>query len=496
VAGGLQKQLADGRPLSWLADNQLRQVCLVARTQEGADDTERYHYADGGTRTRKISTVNTEHGVRTTITTYAGGCETRQRLLDGQLQKHIVISAAGDVRWVEDRLNKEGHIRYGFSDHLGSNGGETDQDGKLVCREEYAPFGETTGTDEATVEADNLTQRTWRYSGKERDATGLYYYGWRYYLPALGRWLSADPSGLVDGHNLYRMVRNNPVRYRDGSGLFPIESSGYPSSSDSHESTTTESLSPQRLGAFDATRYLWSTAVGFFWFAIGIYLLARGGYREATKGGANFTLSRFGSVLKRHATTAEGLPNIATIAIGGITSLLGGVSTALSLAGTDESASSNIYTASIALGVIATLIGLVNWGVRSWRDPSTLTALTVSTPHEYNPEFPSNYLSGGLDMTSFRIIDEDRQGEGSPPLSPAISPGSSGQTVQVAAFSSSNMAARKRRSSGATLPESASAIALQVTGVSFPTFRKVSGPGRSSRSLKTKRHKLTKLARQ
>ncbi len=67
-----------------------------------------------------------------------------------------------------------------------------------------------------TVEA---KYKTVRYSGKERDATGLYYYGYRYYQPWLGRWLSADPAGTIDGLNLYRMVRNNPVGLMDGDGL-------------------------------------------------------------------------------------------------------------------------------------------------------------------------------------------------------------------------------------------------------------------------------------
>ncbi|ELS2976715.1 RHS repeat protein, partial [Salmonella enterica] len=34
-----------------------------------------------------------------------------------------------------------------------------------------------------------------------------------------GRWASADPAGAVDGLNLYRMCRNNPVTFRDSNGL-------------------------------------------------------------------------------------------------------------------------------------------------------------------------------------------------------------------------------------------------------------------------------------
>lgn len=60
--------------------------------------------------------------------------------------------------------------------------------------------------------------KTLRYSGKEMDECGLYYYGARYYAPWLQRWVSADPAGEVDGLNLYRFVRNNPLRYVDNDG--------------------------------------------------------------------------------------------------------------------------------------------------------------------------------------------------------------------------------------------------------------------------------------
>ncbi|WP_277394708.1 RHS repeat-associated core domain-containing protein, partial [Pseudomonas viridiflava] len=56
-------------------------------------------------------------------------------------------------------------------------------------------------------------------SGKERDASGLYYYGLRYYAPWLQRWINPDPAGDVDGLNIYRMLRNNPTVEIDINGL-------------------------------------------------------------------------------------------------------------------------------------------------------------------------------------------------------------------------------------------------------------------------------------
>ncbi|HGM5581148.1 TPA: RHS repeat-associated core domain-containing protein [Pseudomonas putida] len=221
LPGGLQKQLVDGRALAWLADHQLSQVTLVKRTTGAEDDVEQYRYANGGTRRRKISTVRVANGIQTTLTTYVDDCEVRLRTLEGQPLKHVVISTVGEVRWIENRLGTEVHLRYGFTDHLSSSAGETDETGNIVSREEYTPYGETAGLDEQAAEVDGLTQRTSRHAGKELDASGLYYYGWRYYPKGAGRWLSADPGGLIDGPNLYRMNRNNPLRFRDATGMAP-----------------------------------------------------------------------------------------------------------------------------------------------------------------------------------------------------------------------------------------------------------------------------------
>lgn len=63
-----------------------------------------------------------------------------------------------------------------------------------------------------------IALKTRRHAGKERDATGLYHYEYRYYAPWIGNWLSPDPAGLVDGPNLYAFVRNNPITLVDLDG--------------------------------------------------------------------------------------------------------------------------------------------------------------------------------------------------------------------------------------------------------------------------------------
>jgi RHS repeat-associated protein len=63
-------------------------------------------------------------------------------------------------------------------------------------------------------------ENAYRFSTKYRDKeTGLYYYGYRYYDPAAGRWESRDPIGPGGGLNLYGFVENQPVAYIDAQGL-------------------------------------------------------------------------------------------------------------------------------------------------------------------------------------------------------------------------------------------------------------------------------------
>ena len=49
--------------------------------------------------------------------------------------------------------------------------------------------------------------------------TRSYYYGYRFYLPELGRWLNRDPIEEGGGLNLYGFVKNNPVTRWDVLGL-------------------------------------------------------------------------------------------------------------------------------------------------------------------------------------------------------------------------------------------------------------------------------------
>jgi len=60
----------------------------------------------------------------------------------------------------------------------------------------------------------------WRFASKRIDEeTHLVFFGRRYYIPELGRWLTPDPQGYTDGPNLYSFLLNNPLSCFDLYGL-------------------------------------------------------------------------------------------------------------------------------------------------------------------------------------------------------------------------------------------------------------------------------------
>ncbi|MCG9684446.1 hypothetical protein L1D31_18075 [Vibrio sp. Isolate23] len=237
---GNLKALATGQPLSWDGQSQLRDATLV--TRETGSDIERYRYSTQGVRlsktTETVIDVASQRVKRETVI-YLPGLELRQRwerkgsrsfFRSATLTEdlHVLVigqSGAGTARMLHWAQGKPATIendvlRYRVDSHLGSSALEFNQEADILTQEEYYPYGGT-----AVWSAKNQTEakyRTARYSGKERDATGLYYYGYRYYQPWAGRWLNPDPAGTVDGLNLFRMVRNNPTTLHDGDGRAPL----------------------------------------------------------------------------------------------------------------------------------------------------------------------------------------------------------------------------------------------------------------------------------
>ena len=90
-----------------------------------------------------------------------------------------------------------------------------DTSGTVVAHREYDAYGNT-----LAVSGSMANDFSFWFSTKYLDQeTGLYYYGYRYYDPVTGRWLSRDPIHERGGINLYTFVKNDPVDKIDPRGL-------------------------------------------------------------------------------------------------------------------------------------------------------------------------------------------------------------------------------------------------------------------------------------
>jgi RHS repeat-associated protein len=124
--------------------------------------------------------------------------------------------SAGGVSGLLAVTDTTGSTSYPAFDGNGNVMGYYDANtGENVATFEYGPFGELireTGS--------KAGEFNFRFSTKYEDAeTGLLYYGFRYYDPETGRWLSRDPIEERGGLNLYGMVGNDSVNQWDYLGL-------------------------------------------------------------------------------------------------------------------------------------------------------------------------------------------------------------------------------------------------------------------------------------
>lgn len=220
-ANGNKRELMAGQDLTWSLNNRLRQVDQVVR-ENAPNDSEIYLYDESGQRKRKIRVTQGGSSTRTHEVRYLPGLEIRT---SPEEVLHVISAQAGRcavqvLHWEPGSGNAD-QYRYSLSNHLGSSTLELGQHAELISEEMYYPYGGTSwwaGPDKVQA-----SYKTRRYSGQERDATGLYYYGQRYYAHWWGRWLNPDPACTADGWNLFAMVHGNPVRFVDVQGLAGLD---------------------------------------------------------------------------------------------------------------------------------------------------------------------------------------------------------------------------------------------------------------------------------
>ena len=186
------------RAFRWDAQNRLTHVV------EGNSETE-FEY-DG--LDRRIRIIERTSGVEQSNETYLWiGGEIVQRR-DGTAD-----TVLRDYYWFGF---SEGANDYFYTrDHSGSVREVIASDGTTIeSRYDYDLWGNVTRVTGTGVESD------FRYTGHFYHETSyLHLAQYRAYDSELGRWLSKDPAGFVDGSKLYAYVGNNPINYMDQLGL-------------------------------------------------------------------------------------------------------------------------------------------------------------------------------------------------------------------------------------------------------------------------------------
>ena len=229
-------------------------LCHVTR-----GTTEAYYNYDGsGIRMRKV--VEKNGIVETRL--YLGGFEIWRKIVNGMLETeretlHVMDDqkrvALVETLTVEngDRVAAPAPVqRYQLDNHLGSASLELDASANIISYEEYYPYGDTSYR--AGRSASEVSQKRYRYTGKEKDEeSGLYYHGARYYACWLGRWTAADPIGIGDGLNVYMYVRGNPVSGVDPSGTQTVENDEIEKVKNSEPSSDSKIPSASSAMAFD-----------------------------------------------------------------------------------------------------------------------------------------------------------------------------------------------------------------------------------------------------
>lgn len=189
---------------------------------------ESFQYTDSAGTVRMTSFGYNGNGFLAVKKEYSNGLQTgetrylRDRALVFQ-ERNGTNTATADYTWgigygggIGGLLGlKKGGINYSYLyDGKGNVTAVIDSAQSLAAEYAYDPFG-------ALLRISGTLEQPYQFSTKPYDAgTGLSYFGYRFYSPATGRWLSRDPLGMrFRDPNPYAYAKNNPNMYVDPLGL-------------------------------------------------------------------------------------------------------------------------------------------------------------------------------------------------------------------------------------------------------------------------------------
>jgi len=208
---------ADGRSFSWDFENKLASVTVPAGFADGIEGTHNYTYDALG---RRVSKHVSPSGGGGSASTRIYVCLGQQEILEYEVPTGgSPVVAAPDQKfvyasYVDEPILKEGKFSDGVTtgvvyysrNQQYSITALTDAAGEVVERYAYSAYGQpvilnAAGSEISASQYSNHYTYTARRSDPE---SGLMYFRARVYDTKLGRFISRDPWGFVDGMSLYR----------------------------------------------------------------------------------------------------------------------------------------------------------------------------------------------------------------------------------------------------------------------------------------------------
>ena len=230
--------------LTWNQDHQLTQATV---TRHGVTQTTSYAYDALGRRVAKLDAFGATHYLWDGDLMIHSQRGNKEALFIFEPNSFVPLATVQGIS-----KDRESQQTYWYQcDQIGAPQELTDQHGYIVWAADYKVWGEAklraidwpkTGTDGGLARGPGIGASAWhagvsgassvssrsapapieqpfRFQGQQFDEeTGLHYNRFRYYDPAVGRFASQDPMGLLGGFNLFSYAPNS-LTWIDPFGL-------------------------------------------------------------------------------------------------------------------------------------------------------------------------------------------------------------------------------------------------------------------------------------